>query len=64
VARETVDNCEEEHDPHQRHVILSQTEGKLSEGEGGGGDGLVLLPLVPIIERKEDREVTQRNYKA
>ena len=51
MARETVDNCEEEHDPHQRHVVLTHTEGKLSESEGGGGDGLVLLPLVSIIER-------------
>jgi hypothetical protein len=61
VARETVDNCEEEHDPHQRHVVLTLTEGKLSEREGGGGVSIVLLPLVPIKERKKDSDITQRN---
>ena len=61
MARETVDNCEEEHDPHQRHVVLALTEGKLSECERGGGVGIVLLPLEPIKERKKDRDITQRN---
>ena len=55
MARETVHNCEEEDDPHERQVVLILTEGKLSEGEGGRA-GLT-LSLIPVIERKKYREI-------
>ena len=61
MARETVDNCEEEHDPHEQHVILTLSEGKLSECEVGEGAGIFLI-IIPVIERNKDRQITQRNY--